>query len=188
MDRCLGDCELDCLTNLICADDVLLFATAKEQLHKMMCDFKRSTEKVGLKIHPGKTKILSIQSSSTRKEMEIDNIKVEILTREESTKYLGHMVKKQQQETTEIKNRIRAGWATFYKYKQELTSNSYLLRHWLREFDMVITPTMNYASGKWTLSKEHERIIQLTQRKMLRLIIHVKRKYKKQIQDNNEKQ
>ena len=63
------------------------------------------------------------------KEIEIDNIEVEIVTKEESTKYLGQMVTFQQQETTEIKNRIRAAWATFYKYKQELTSKSYLLRH-----------------------------------------------------------
>ena len=68
----------------------------------------------------------------------------------------GQMVTFEQQETTEIKNRIRDAWATFYTYKQEFTSKSYLLRHWLRLIDMVITPTMNYASGTWTLSKEHE--------------------------------
>ena len=75
---CLGDYELDCHTNLRFADDLLLFATTKEQLQKMMCDFKHSTEKVGLKIHPGKTKILSNQSSNRRKEMVIDNIEVDI--------------------------------------------------------------------------------------------------------------
>ena len=51
---CLGDYELTCLANLRFADDVLLFATTQEQLQKMMCEFKHSTEKVGLKIHPGK--------------------------------------------------------------------------------------------------------------------------------------
>ena len=73
------------------ADDVLFFASSKEQLQKMLCEFKRSTEKVGLRIHPGKTKILSNQSLNIRKEMEIDDIKVEILTREVSTKYVGQM-------------------------------------------------------------------------------------------------
>ena len=29
---CLGDCDLDCLTNLRFVDDMLLFATIKEQL------------------------------------------------------------------------------------------------------------------------------------------------------------
>ena len=37
---------------------------------------------------------------------------------------------------------------------------------------------MNYASGTWTLTKEHERMIQSTLRKMLRLIIQTKRRYK----------
>ena len=114
----------------------------------MLCDFKHSIGKVGLKIQPGKTKIL--------------------VTKEESTKYLGQMVTFWQQETTEIKSRIRAAWATFHKYKQELTSQSHFLRHRLRLFDMVITPTMNYVSGTWTLSKEHERMVQSTRRKTLR--------------------
>ena len=58
----LSDQERDCLTNLRFADDVMLFATSKEQLRNMMYEFKKATEKVGLKIHPDKTKILSNQS------------------------------------------------------------------------------------------------------------------------------
>ena len=54
MDICLGDCELDCLRKLRFADEVLLFPTTEEQFQKMMCDFKHSTEKVKLEIHPGK--------------------------------------------------------------------------------------------------------------------------------------
>ena len=91
--------------------------------------FKRSTEKVGLRIHPGKMEILSNQSSNTRKEIEVDNIKVEILRRGERTKYLRQMITFQQQETTEIRNRIRAALATFHKYRQELTSKNFLLKH-----------------------------------------------------------
>ena len=116
MGICLGDDDHDCLANLRFADDVLLFASTEEQLQEMLCDFEHDTEKVGLKIHPGKTKILSCQISNTRKEVEIDNIKVEKFTREESTKHLGQMVTFQQQEMTEIKNRIRAAWATFHKH------------------------------------------------------------------------
>ena len=72
----LGISDHDCLANMRFADDVLLFGSTKEQLQKMLCDFKHSTEKVGLKIHPGKTKILSSQSSNSRQEIEMDNIKV----------------------------------------------------------------------------------------------------------------
>ena len=55
--------DRDCLTNLRFADDVMPFATSKEEIRKMMCDFKKATEKVGLRIHPDKTKILSNQST-----------------------------------------------------------------------------------------------------------------------------
>ena len=96
----LSDHDHDCFTNLRFADDVLLFATSKEQLQKMMFDFKESTEKVGLRIHPGKTKVLSNQSS-------IADVKFEILTRSESVRYLGQLITFQNLETTEIKNRIR---------------------------------------------------------------------------------
>ena len=145
MGKYLSDHDHDCLTNLRFADDVMMFATSKEQIRKMMCEFKRSTEKVGLRIHPDKTKILSNQStinSDTKKQLEVDDMKIETLTRGESVRYLGQTITFQQQETTEIKNRIRAAWATFRKCRQELTSKNFMLKHRLRLFDAAKTPTV----------------------------------------------
>ena len=88
MEIYLSDNDHDCFTNMRIADDVHLCASPNEQLQEMLCEFKRSTEKVGLGIHPGKTKILSNQSLNIRKEIETDDINVEILTREESTKQI----------------------------------------------------------------------------------------------------
>ena len=79
-----------------------------DQLQRMLCDFKRSTEKVGLKIHPEKTKVLSNPSSSKKKEVTISDIKVEVLPVQGCAKYLGQTITIQQQETTEIISRIRA--------------------------------------------------------------------------------
>ena len=75
-------------------------------------------------------------------------------------RYLGQKITFLQQETTEIRNRIKAAWATFHKYRQELTSKNGMLKHRLRLFDAAITPTICYASGTWTPTKEHERMIQ----------------------------
>ena len=135
-----------------------------------------------MKIHSDKTKILSNQSTNKRKEVEINNIKVEILSACESAKYLGQIITFQQQETAEISNRIRAARASFYRYKQELTSKSYFLQHKRLLFNAVITPTLSYASGTWTLSRKHERMMRSIQRTMLRFIIQTKRKYKKKTQ------
>ena len=104
---------------------------------------------------------------------------IEILAKSESVKYLGQRISFYQQETIEIKSRIRAAWTTFRKYRQELTSKKYMLKLRLRLFDATVSPTLCYASGTWSPSREHERMIQSTQRKMLRLIIQTKRKYKK---------
>ena len=156
----LSDHDRDCLTNLRFADDVMLFATSKEQLRKMMYEFKKATEKVGLRIHPDKTKILSNQStinSNTKRHIKVGEMSIEILTKNESVKYLGQRISFHQQETLEIKSRIRAAWATFHKYRQELTSKNYMLKHRLRPFDATVSPTLCYAAGTWTPSKEHER-------------------------------
>ena len=172
----LSDQERDCLTNLRFADDVMLFATSKGQIQNMMCEFKEATEKVGLTIHPNKTKIFSNESSmnsDTKRYIKIGDLDIEIL------KYLGQRISFYQQETLEIKSRIRAAWTTFRKYRQELISKKYMLKLRLRLFDATVSPTLCYASGTWSLSREHERMIQSTQRKMLRLIIQTKRKYKK---------
>ena len=44
----------------------------------MLCEFKSSTEAVGLGIHPDKTKILSNQDKVKAKEITVDNIKIEV--------------------------------------------------------------------------------------------------------------
>ena len=143
----LSDKTEDCLTNLRFADDVLLFSTSLEKLRDMLCEFKTSTEAVGLGIHPEKTKILSNQDKVKAKEITVNNIKIEVLAKRDSARYLGQKITSEEQDTEEIKNRLKAEWAAFHKYRQELTSKDYRLCHRLRLFGMVITPTLTYASG-----------------------------------------
>ena len=76
--------------------------------------------------------------------MEINNIKVEILSACES---------------------CEVSWTNYYvsatgnSRDQELTSKSHFLQRRLRFFNMVITPILSYACGTWTLSREDERMI-----------------------------
>ena len=63
----LGVLQADCFSNLRFADAVLLFSTSMEQLINMMCDFKKSTDNVGLKVHPEKTKTLSNKDQTEEK-------------------------------------------------------------------------------------------------------------------------
>ena len=126
----------------------MLFATSKGQIQNMMCEFKDATEKVGLRIHPDKSKILSNESSmnsDTKRYIKIGDMSIGILAKNESVKYLDQRISFHQQETLEIKSRIRAAWTTFHKYRQELTSKKYMLKLRLRLFDATVSPTLCYA-------------------------------------------
>ena len=202
----LSDHDHDCLTNPRFADDVLLFATSKEQLRKMLCQFKKSTEKWDSEFIQLRRKFSATRASWTRtqkRNLKWKTWKSKYWPEMKAWNVLGQKISINQQETTEIKRRIRAVWATFHKYRQQLTSKNYMLKHRLRLFDAIVSPTvcyaagtwapnqdicwiidcassmpqflrLCYAAGTWTLSKEHERKIQSTQRKMLRLIIQTK--------------
>ena len=75
----LSDRKEDCLTNLQFADELPLFSTSLNKLEEMLCDFKKSTESVGLGMHPNKTKILSNHVKVKKNEVTMDNIKMEVL-------------------------------------------------------------------------------------------------------------
>ena len=99
----LSDKTEDCLTNLRFADDVFLFSTSLERLREMLCEFKASTEAVGLGIHPDKTKILSNQDKVKAKEITVNNFKIEVLAKGDSARYLGQKITFEEQEIEEIK-------------------------------------------------------------------------------------
>ena len=62
----LSDHDHDCLTNLRFADDVLLFETSKEQLRKMLCEFKKALKKWDLGFIQIRRKFSATRASSTR--------------------------------------------------------------------------------------------------------------------------
>ena len=133
---------------------------------------------MGLGIHPDKTKILSNQNKVKVNGITVDNIKIEVLKKGDSARYLEQKITFEEQETEEIKNRLKAAWAAFHKYRQELTSRDYRLCQRLRLFSIGTTPTLTYASGTWTLTLKHEKMIMTAQRKMLRFLVQTKRKCK----------
>ena len=134
----------------------------------LLCDFEQSTESVGLKIHLEKTKILSNQSPNRRKKWRSTQFKLRcclhVRVRSFLDKQLQFSNRKQQRSKIESERLGHHSTDT----KQELTLRSFFLPHRFRLFNMVVTPTLSYASGTWTRSKEHERMIRSTQRKIRR--------------------
>ena len=106
------------LTNLRFADDVLLFATSLQQLKTMLKEIQQEALRVGLELHPDKTKILhNIQRRKPTQQPEttrINDMNVEILGYGASQKYLGRQLAFRTPTETELSNRTSTAWHKIY--------------------------------------------------------------------------
>eukprot|EP00959_Pyramimonas_sp_CCMP1952_P306543 6415463-Pyramimonas_sp.AAC.1 len=59
-----------------------------------------------------------------------------------------------------MQRRMSRGWATFGRYKHEVTNIHYPLRCRMRLFSAAITPTVLYGSGCWTMTAERKNRLQ----------------------------
>ena len=107
---------------------------------------------------------------------------IETLTRNESVKYLGQRISFYPRDNRNQElDQSSMGDLPQIQTRVDIKKN-YMLKHRLRHFDATVSPTVCNAAGTWAPNKEHERMIQSTLRKMLRLIIQTKRKYKKDLE------
>ena len=168
------------LSNLCFADDVVLFAKSLHEIKEMLTDLKKAALARGLKVHSGKTKVLTneieVRSRNIPRHIDIDGEQYEVLAADGYTKYLGRKVSFVDSHATEFDNRIAAAWGAFSKHKAELTDRQYRLkdRRWL--FDAVVTPTVLYGCETWALKVDQERRLKATQRKMLRMTLGARRR------------
>lgn len=75
----------------------------------------------------------------------------------------------------ELKNRIAAGWAKFVQNKAILCGKQYPLRKRLKSFHAVVTPSVMYESGCWTMTSDMTKDLRMNHRRMLRKIFGAKR-------------
>ena len=170
----LDGCEP--LTNLRFADDILLASQSKTDASKMLADLASTAAKYGLQVHFGKTKVMTTEQSGG----EVGGIKlngqtIHILGLREPEKYLGRQLCVQDSSAVEIEYRIKCSWASFMTFKKELCNRHYPLTQRLRLFNATVTPSACYAAATWTMTKSLEQRVRVTQRKMLRMILYLRR-------------
>ena len=129
-------------------------------------------------MHPDKAKILQngIGYGSAVTNAKCGSISVEALNCNRSTMYLGRALCLGDLQGEELRNRIAKAWGRFSVYKKSLTDKDIPLKHRLRLFDSVVTPTMLYGSGGWAVNLARQHDIQTTQRRMLRMMLGRRRK------------
>ena len=92
----------------------------------MLLDLRQTASKYGLRIHMGKTKILTgnalVNGSSN---VSLGDAVVEINDECHAERYLGRSLCFANCQETEFSNRVAAGWASFHKHKAELCNRFY---------------------------------------------------------------
>ena len=170
----LGATDETRLTNLRFADDVLLTGRSLKQVCEMLHIVQVETQECGLELHPDKTKIISSTNRENRprnKFVQVGDMKIEVLGRAFTIKYLGRQITFEEPHTKELSNRIKCAWAKFVQHKEELTKKQYSLADRLRLFESIVSPAVLYGSETWTLTKEMAKLLRTTQRRMLRKIL-----------------
>ena len=108
------------LCNLRFADDVILVASSLQQLRSKIQDLALAAGDVGLKLHMGKTKILTNQQSKGT--AETGGMHVDIV---DSTPYLGRLLSLKDTHLVEVDNRLAKAWRKSMTLKGEVCSRHY---------------------------------------------------------------
>ena len=166
----------DPLTNLRFADDVVLVATSRSDIAKMIADLRKEAAKFGLKLHAGKTKILATDRASRQSPIRCGDCDVQVLQEGEAEKYLGRTLSVDEPRRVEFENRLAMGWAAFFKLKGALCNRLVSLRERLKLFEACVSPCVLYACGTWTMTEDMSRKLRVTRRKMLRWMIKPSRR------------
>ena len=144
----------DPLFGLRFADDVALIAQSRADIAKMLSHLKAEAANYGLRINAKKTKILTNTVATAPPSVQLGDAVVEILGRDMAEKYLGRQLRFEEANEAELSNRLQAAWRSFAKYTHIFRSKSYSFTAKMKLFEAVVTPTVLYGSGAWTLGEE----------------------------------
>ena len=158
------------LTHLMYADDIVLFAEDMETLQGMVNKVYAACLEIGLRINRSKTKSMCNGYILNRKNIYLENEKIELVER---FVYSGQVIELNNKVAPEITKRIQTAWAAFSKLSYILKDVNTPINLRRKVLNQCINPVTTYASETWTLTKGLEERLATTQRKMERLMLGI---------------
>ena len=166
------------LHHLRYADDIVLFSHTKEELQTMLEDLGKQASRVGLRMNYSKTKTMTNTEESAT-----INFGTNTIEQTEEYIYLGQLVKlNKENQTVELKRRIRLAWVAFGKLSFILRNKKYPQYLKTRVYDQCVLPVLTYGSQVWTFTKANMDKIAKTQRSMERQMLGIKLSDRKRIE------
>ena len=135
------------INNLRYADDTTLMAERKEELKSLLMKVKGESEKVGLKLHIQKTKIMA---SGPITSWEIDGETVETVS---DFIFLGSKITADGDCSHEIKRRLLLGRKVMTNIDSIFESRDITLPTKVRLVKAMVFPVVMYGCESWTMKK-----------------------------------
>ena len=161
------------LTNLRYADDLMIFATSREELVSMVEMLVQELSLIGLQLNGTKTKVLTTSTLQEASYVEICGTMVAILHGGMTHKYLGRKFPGNLNSRTEVEimHRIQCAWHKFHQHKLTLLNKHVSLRLRLKLFHATVFPTAMFGLSSLALTQKHLHKLDVVQRRMLRSIV-----------------
>lgn len=156
------------LTNLRFADDIVLFAKTGKEMEYMLKDLNGKSEEVGLKMNPGKTKLMSLSGKTA---ISLNGTTIEYT--DEYT-YLGQSISLTKRGEKEIRRRVAMAWGKFWSLKFIFQDRSLKQKTKIEILESCVTPVLIYGCQTWACTQNERELLQKCQRKMERRILNIK--------------
>ena len=138
------------MTNLRYADDTTLLAGTKEDLTELVERVRRASEKAGLYLNVGKTKVMTTGDIG---EMTVDGKDIEVVT---TFVFLGALITKDGLCEKEVRRRIAMGKAAMGGLTSIWKDRGVTMETKVKLVKVLVFPIVLYGAETWTLRK-HER-------------------------------
>ena len=159
----------DQLDDLDFADDIALLSHSNKQMQAKVDKMHAFSGSVGLRIHPGKTQVMRVRSSS----VEPIRLGQEALEDVDSFTYLGSIIDTKGGVTADIKARIGKARQSFGRLRPVWRASNLTKKTKLRIFNSNVISVLLYGSETWCLTKVNKNRLQTFINKCLRYILGI---------------
>jgi hypothetical protein len=157
------------LEDLDFADDLDLLSSRLKDVQSKCNDLDKNSQKIGLKIHPGKTKMLRARTSNT----EPITIKGKAVEDVETFTYLGSKVTADGDCEVEVRTRLAKARHSFASLCTIWRSKQYSTNTKLRLYKSNVLSVLLYGAETWKMTKSISHSLEVFQNRCLRRIFNI---------------
>jgi hypothetical protein len=158
------------LDDLDFADDLALLAHTHEQMQNKTTDLSTLSKSIGLRIHPGKSKVLKVKTTATEPIL-VENRPLDVV---DNFTYLGSVVDDKGGTAADIKARIGKARTAFTNLNNIWKDRAISTRTKVMLFNSNVKSVLLFGSETWSLTQTWTKKLQSFINGCLRKILHIR--------------